>query len=118
MAPAITVPYDLRDHQGRIFAKSGTVINPLQWISIHKPMLFFNGDDKDQVLWVKELNKKLNGQTKLVLIKGSISEQEKIFQQPIYFDQAGRLTARFHIQHAPAIVAQEGLHLRISEVLP
>lgn len=118
MTPAITVPFDLRDHQGRIFAKAGTVINPLQWVSIHKPMLFFDGDDKDEVLWAKELNKKLNNQTKLVLVKGSISQQTKAFQQPIYFDQAGRLISRFHIQHVPAIVEQEGLNLKISEVLP
>lgn len=116
--PSITVPYDLQDKEGRIFARAGTTINPLKFISIHKPMLFFNGDDPEQVVWAIKLNKSLNGQTKLVLVNGSIIDHEKNFHQPIYFDQAGRLTTRFHIQHVPAVAAQEGYHLKISEVVP
>lgn len=116
--PSITLPYDLQDKEGRIFAKTGTIINPLKYISIHKPMLFFNGDDPKQVAWATKLNRLLNGQTKLVLVQGSIIEQEKLFHQPIYFDQEGKLTTRFHIQHVPAMAVQEELHLKISEVLP
>jgi conjugal transfer pilus assembly protein TraW len=116
--PSITVPYDLRDGEGRVFAKAGTTINPLQYISIHKAMIFFDGDDVEQVSWAQKLNKTLKSHTKLVLVNGSIIEQEKKFHQPIYFDQEGRLTTRFHIQHVPAVVMQERLHLKISEVLP
>lgn len=116
--PSITVPYDLRDKEGRVFAKAGTRINPLKYITIHKPMIFFDGDDEKQVAWAQKLNKTLSGKIKLVLVKGSILKQEEKFHQPIYFDQAGRFTTRFHIQHVPAIVVQEGLHLKISEVLP
>lgn len=116
--PSITVPYDLKDQEGRVFARAGTTINPLHYVSIHNAMLFFDGDDAKQVVWAEKLNKKLSGKTKLVLVNGSVLEQENIFHQPIYFDQAGRLTTRFHIQHVPAMVAQEELHLKISEVLP
>lgn len=114
--PSLKVPYDLRDHKGRVFVRAGTTVNPLQLITIHRKMIFFNGDDKEQVVWVKKINHSLDEQTKLVLVKGSIIEQEKIFKQPIYFDQEGRLTHRFHIQHVPAMVMQEGFHLKVSEV--
>jgi conjugal transfer pilus assembly protein TraW len=115
---SITVPYDLKDANGRVFAKAGTTVNPLTVISIHKALIFFDGDDTKQVAWAEKLNAKWIGKTKLVLVKGSIIDQEKNFLTQIYFDQEGRLTTRFHIQHVPAIVMQEGTHLKIMEVLP
>jgi conjugal transfer pilus assembly protein TraW len=115
--PSILVPYDLKDMKGRIFAKAGTTVNPLQFITIHKTLIFFDGDDKDQVNWVAKLNEKLLGKTKLILVNGSVSEQIKLFHQPIYFDQMGRLASKFHLQHVPAVVKQEDKHLKISEIV-
>jgi conjugal transfer pilus assembly protein TraW len=34
----------------------------------------------------------------------------------VYFDQGGMLTKKLGIQHVPASVTQEDLHLRIEEV--
>jgi conjugal transfer pilus assembly protein TraW len=114
--PSITVPYDLKDREGRIFASAGSTVNPLNYISIHTSLVFFDGDDTKQVIWAKQLNKKLSGKTKLILVNGSVLDQVKDINQPIYFDQEGRLTTRFHIQHVPAVVMQDGLHLKITEV--
>ena len=50
-------------------------------------------------------------------MNGSVLDAEKQMQQPIYFDQAGKLTTRFGITHVPAVVMQEGLYLKITEVL-
>ena len=41
-----------------------------------------------------------------------LSEELKV---PVYFDQAGLLTKKLGIKHAPALVAQVGLRLRIEE---
>lgn len=114
--PSLMVPYDLKDAKGKIFAKAGTTINPLKFITIQKTLIFFDGDDQAQVKWASLINQHLSGKTKLILVNGSVSEQVKRFHQSIYFDQAGRLTTKFHIQHVPAKVAQEGFHLKISEI--
>jgi len=115
---SLIVPYDLMDAQGRIFVKAGTSINPLQYRSLSNVLLFFDGDDVKQVAWAKKIDLNFNGKTRLILVKGSITQNEKLFSKAIYFDQSGRLTTRFQIQHVPAIVQQEGSHLKISEVLP
>jgi conjugal transfer pilus assembly protein TraW len=115
--PSIIVPYDLKDADGNIFAKAGTSINPLSIRSLHTALVFYDGDDSDQVKWAKKINQKYMGKTKLILVRGSISQQEKIFHQPIYFDQQGKLTTHFIITHVPALVFQEGLHLQIMEVV-
>jgi len=114
--PSISVPYDLKDMSGRVFAKAGTTVNPLNVITIHNALIFFDGDDKEQVAWVDRLNQKLSGKTKLILVNGSVANQVDHFHQPIYFDQAGRLTNKFSIRHVPATVMQYKDRLKISEI--
>ncbi len=115
--PSVIVPYDLHDKDGNVFAKAGTLVNPLAIVQLHTAMLFYDADDEVQVKWIKNLNQKYLNKIKLVLVNGSVSSQEKIFHQPIYFDQEGRLTSRFGIHHVPAIVEQDKLHLKISELV-
>lgn len=114
--PSITVPYDMKDLNGRIFAKAGTIINPLKYITIHHPMFFIDGDDPAQIQWINQIIKQERQDIKLVLVNGSVSDTVKIIQQPVYFDQEGRLTTKFHIQHVPATVSQQGKHLLIQEM--
>lgn len=114
--PSVTFQNDIVDAEGRVIAKAGTTINPLKFINLHKRLLFFDGDDKDQVAWVKKINEVLQHKTKLILTNGSVSDAEKQFSSPIYFDQEGRLVKRFGIEHVPCVVQQDGLKLKISEV--
>lgn len=114
--PSIIVPYDLKDHNGRIFAKKGKSVNPLLYVTIHHPMVFINGDDEAQVKWVQQTLRDNLKKIKLVLVGGSVINLTKIFQQPVYFDQEGKLTNKFQIRHVPATVSQEGLRLKVQEV--
>ena len=116
--PSITLPYDLHDHEGRLVVQAGTTINPLKTISLHHTLIFFDGDNPDQIIVVKNAETTFKGKTKLILVKGSVSDNEKRFNKPIYFDQEGRLVNKFNIKHVPAIVEQDGLYLKISEVKP
>lgn len=116
--PSVTIPYDLNDAEGRLIAKAGTTINPLKFISLHNAYVFFDGDDSKQVVWAKQVDSLFKGKTKLILVNGSVIDNEKRFSKPIYFDQEGRLVKRFGIQHVPALVQQSGFKLKISEVLP
>lgn len=115
--PSIVLDHDvIASNSGKVIARTGTRINPLVYRSLSNTLIFYDSDDKDQVKWVLAKDKALKGKTKLILINGSVINQEKRFNKPIYFDQSGKLVARFGIQHVPAIVTQEGLYLRIKEV--
>lgn len=115
--PSITAQNDYKDANGRVLVRAGTTVNPLNFIKIHHPMVFINGDDKEQVTWAKKINPSGSNKVKLVLVKGSITEMASTFQQPIYFDQEARITSRFHIQHVPAVAYQEKQLIRVSEVV-
>lgn len=114
--PSITLGRDVTAPDGTRIVRAGTRVNPLTKISLSKALIFFDGDDEDQVKWVLKQVKAQQRPAKLILVQGSLLQQEKTFHQPIYFDQSGRLTKHFAIQHVPAIVSQQGLQLRIMEV--
>lgn len=112
--PTYIVPEDLKDHTGQIFYKKGTKINPLETVTLSQELLFFDGDDADQVAFAKETLRVSS--VKLILVKGAplvVSEELKV---PVYFDQSGLLTKKLDIHHVPAFVAQEGMRLRIEEI--
>ena len=116
--PSIRLAHDIVDQQGNVIAKAGSNFNPLSKIKLHSSLIFYNGDEIAQVKFVNEIVKKFNGAVKLVLVKGSISQQLKYFHKRIYFDQRGSLTTKFGIVHVPAIVQQAGQKLQVTEYVP
>lgn len=116
--PSIIMPQNIYSPNGKLIVKAGEKYNPLQTIKLDEVLLFYNADDLNQVKWAKCENRKFKGKDKLILVNGSVLIQRSEFKKPIYFDQLGILTTRFHIQQVPAIVKQVGLKLKVSEVLP
>lgn len=111
----VTVPYDITDYIGNVIHFAGTKINPLETLMTQKSLLFFDGDDSEQVTWALN-EKKARGLAKLVLVNGSVSEISLAQGVSVFFDQAGRLVKKFGIQQVPAIVEQRGHRLMISEI--
>ena len=112
--PTYVVKEDLKDHAGRVFYKKGTRVNPLETVNLSQELLFFDGDDEEQVAFAKKKLKDIS--LKLILIKGAplaLAEELKI---PVYFDQNGGLTKKLGIRHVPALVTQTDLLLRIEEI--
>lgn len=115
--PSITVPYDLKDHQGRIFQKKGEKVNPLDQVVLSKTLVFFDGDDPVQQAWVMEEIKESQEKFKLILVKGAPLELMEQWRIPVYFDQSGVLCKKLGIRHVPARVSQKDKHLQVEEIL-
>ena len=112
--PTYEVLEDIKDHTGHVFYKKGTKINPLETVTLSQELLFFDGDDEEQMAFAREKLKERP--VKLILVKGApltLSEQLKV---PVFFDQAGLLTKKLGIDHVPALVTQDNLLLRIEEI--
>jgi conjugal transfer pilus assembly protein TraW len=116
--PSITFDQDIKDTEGKLIVKAGTVINPFMRISFKKALVFYDGDNKKQAAWALKKDQELQGKNKMILVNGSVSEQSNLLKKRIYFDQHGRLTTKFKIQHTPAIVMQAGLKLKVEELVP
>lgn len=116
--PSVTVPYDLRDHEGRLIHSAGTTINPLDWRPLTRQLLFIDGDDTEQLEWAESLGAKDNSNVKVILVSGAPLDIGRMWHRQVFFDQQGLLVSKFEIKQVPAVVRQDGRRLRIDEVHP
>jgi len=105
--PSITVPYDLKDHEGNVFHRKGTKVNPLDTHPFRCPFLFVDGDDPYQVAWAIHEHQAARAlhKPKIILVQGAPFELSKKLNLPIYFDQSGVLVKKFGIAQVPARVS-------------
>lgn len=115
--PTFTLDRNVLDDRGNLLFSAGMRKNPLEVISLSKHLLFFDARDKRQVIRARELIAFYNGRVKPILVGGSYLDLMKAWRTPVYYDQQGALTRRFGIKQVPAIVSQEGLRLRVDELV-
>ena len=114
--PTITVDTDIRDDKGRTIIARGTRVNPLDTVPLRAPLVFLDGDDKAQIDWA--LARFGRTGAKFILVSGAPLELMKARQRRFYFDQGGKLSARFSIREVPAVVEQQGRALLVTEQPP
>ena len=110
--PTITLGADIRGANGELIHARGTRVNPLDSVSLRSELLFVDGDDPAQLAWAL----RQGPSAKLILVNGAPLELMKARQRRFYFDQGGKLVARFRIGAVPARVRQHGRLLEISEI--
>jgi conjugal transfer pilus assembly protein TraW len=110
--PTITVQEDLKDHQGRVFHKAGTKLNPLHYVAWGNPLLLIDGKDAEQVQWALAHP----NSPKIVLTAGSPIELMRQTGARLYFDQGGLIVKKFHITQVPCRISQHGDKLLIEEL--
>ena len=95
--PSLTVSEDLKDHQGRVFARKGQVINPLDTVPFTDTLYFIDADNR------------------IILVNGDVREATNALNTRIYFDQDGSLSRKFALKAIPARVtlAEDRRRLRV-----
>ncbi|MBU0744901.1 MAG: type-F conjugative transfer system protein TraW [Gammaproteobacteria bacterium] len=113
--PIYILDKNIEDEKGKIIAKAGTTINPLDTIKLHSVLFFLNADDKRQIAWALE-NVKKHDYVKYILVQGNIKDAGKVLSDRIYFDQHGIITRKLGVMHIPCVVKQEGKKLQVQEI--
>ena len=111
--PTITLETDIRGAKGELIHARGTRVNPLDSVELRADLLFFDGDDPDQLAWAL----RQSPGAKLILVRGAPLQLMKARQRRFYFDQGGKLSAHFAIRAVPARVRQQGRLLEVSEIV-
>jgi conjugal transfer pilus assembly protein TraW len=112
--PSIVVEQNIIDDKGRVIVPVGTRVNPLEHISLSRPLLFIDARDPRQQVRAQQLLNSGPG-ARLVLTAGSYTDLMRRWKVRVYYDQGGEITRRFGITQVPALVTQEGTRLRIEE---
>ena len=110
--PAITVARDIRAPDGALIAAAGTRVNPLERMTLARDLLFVDGRREAEIAWALAHDRP----AKIVLLAGRPVDLMRRHRRPFFFDQGGRLAARFGIAATPSLVAQDGTQLRITEL--
>lgn len=114
--PSITIQRDYADNVGRVFAKKGTKINPLDSVSLSRDLVFIDGDNKVQVEFAIQYYNAKNGKAKIILTNGSIVDLMNKLNIKLFFDQKQILVKKFEIENLPAVISQKNNLLEIKEV--
>lgn len=101
--PSMSVAEDIADHQGRVFAHKGDVVNPLDTVPFNQTLYFIDGDNPDHVAWMKA-QKPATEVYRVILVNGDIREATNALGERIYFDQKGVMSRRFALTAVPARV--------------
>jgi conjugal transfer pilus assembly protein TraW len=115
--PTFTLDRNVFDAKGRLLFPVGTKANPLNVVALPVVLLFFDARDGRQVEQAKALIDQYQGKVKPILVGGSYMDLMKRWRRQVYYDQGGVLTRKLGIQRVPALVSQEGLRLRIDELV-
>lgn len=113
--PTVQLEHDIRDQKGNLIGAAGQRINPLDFVAIRQTLIFIDGDDAGQIAWATSRYTDLTA--KIIFVSGSPIEEMTSRKRRFYFDQEGKLTARFGIEHTPATVRQSGRVMRVSELV-
>ncbi len=114
--PAITVARDIRTPDGAPIAAAGTRVNPLERMTLARDLLFVDGRREVEIAWALAREEESGSPVKIVLLAGRPLELMRRHRRPFFFDQGGRLAARFGLRFTPSLVEQEGAQLRITEI--
>ena len=79
-------------------------------------MLFVDGRREAEVAWALAHEDESGRPAKIVLLAGRPLDLMRQHRRPFFFDQGGRLAARFGLRLTPSLVEQAGTRLRITEV--
>ena len=110
--PSIALDRDVRLPGGRLLARAGARVNPLERMALTRSLLFIDGRREVEVEWALARG---DG-ARIVLVAGRPLALARRHGRPFFFDQGARLTDRFGLRATPALVEPAGTRLRITEV--
>lgn len=114
--PTVSAPDTVRDPEGKVLVAAGTRVNPLDYVGLSQPLIFFDARDRDQVKTALALRQRHRGRAHLILTGGSFIDFMRRHDLRVYYDQQGLLVRHLGIRQVPALVTQEGRMLRIDEL--
>lgn len=116
--PEITLTKDIVDQMGKVLYSKGTKVNPLDRQPFTRQLLFIDGDDMKQVMFVVSKHHQIGDDLKIILTNGSPMELMKKFKMVrFYFDQESHLTKTFGVKTVQTLVKKEGNLMRVEAIV-
>lgn len=109
-----TLTMDIPDNKGGILYPKGYTFNPLDYIPFNKVMIVINGDDKDQVAWLKKSPYYNQLNVSVSLTEGSALKLGEKLGRQLYYSNA-IIVDRFKLVAVPSVIKREGRMMLVEE---
>lgn len=116
--PTWTLDRDIRSADGALLFARGLKVNPLDHTSLREKLVFFDGRDRRQISFARQMLRNHDRAVKPILVAGEPLNLMRGWKRQVFYDQGGTLVRRLGIRQVPAVVTQDGKRLRVDEVLP
>lgn len=107
------LPKDVIGPNGEVLATAGTIINPLEHVSLDERFAIFDPSSRYEIetvgLWVRQHPGLI-----LIATHWDSSVQSKFNSQIFVLDPL--MKHRFQIEHSPSLIEQDGLKIRVTEL--
>jgi len=109
------LPFDIKDHKGKIIYPKGYTFNPLKYVRLPFTLVFFDATSEKEIKWLRESGILKRYDTILIITRGSVTDTSDMLGRTVYLADE-TILKYFSISKTPSIVYQEGEKLVLKEV--
>ena len=110
-----TLPYDITDIEGNVIYPAGYTFNPADYITMTMPIAIFDGTDKKQVEWFKQIRDKYRFGIMAIITRGKILDLMSELKQDVFF-LTPDIVETFKIEKIPCLIEQVDNYFLVKEV--
>jgi conjugal transfer pilus assembly protein TraW len=110
-----TLNFDIPDEKGGVLYPRGYRFNPLDYVPFNQTLVVLDGDDPEQVAWLKS-SPLIDRPEALILLSGGAFSKvgERLERAVFYADR--RIVERFNLAAVPSVIARRGRLMAVKEI--
>ena len=109
------LPFDIKDHTGKIIYPQGYTFNPLEYVRFPFTLVFFDSTSEKELEWLKKSGLLERHDTILIITRGSVFNASELTGRIVYLGDE-RILRYFSVEKTPSIVYQDGETMILKEI--
>lgn len=110
-----TLDFDVPDGRGGILYPKGFRFNPLEHVPFNQTLVVLDGDDPEQLAWLRGYEPAAEPGTLILLSGGSYREIGAALGRAVFYADR-RIVERFRLAAVPSLVARKGHMMEVTEI--
>ncbi len=112
---AYTLEFDVPDGRGGILYPRGYSFNPLDYVPFNQTLVILDGDDPEQLAWLKRSSLLSEPGSLILLTQGAFSRVGRQLRRAVFYADR-RILERFNLAAVPSIVRRKGRLMEVKEI--
>ncbi len=110
-----TLDFDIPDGKGGILYPKGYQFNPLDYVPFNQTLVVIDGEDPDQVAWLKASSLIHRPDTLILLTRGAFSEVGQDLGRAVFY-ATRQIVERFQLAAVPSVIRRQGRMMEVDEI--